>query len=178
MKTIRSRIIAAMLAAVALCLSACTFGGDDEPDYDATTLAVGTTAPVFTMYTDEYPDGISLAQLRGGYVLVEFWRSGCRDCQAVTERMKELYDTYAPQGITFVGVSFDTDVDAWRTYVEDNGLDWMQHYEQKSASESAVAAAYNIRWVPTFYLIDPEGNVAFATISIEKMADELRVKSE
>lgn len=161
------------MATVTLCLAACTFGSDDDTDYDATTLAVGTTAPVFTIITDEEPGGISLAQLRGGYVLLEFWRSGCRDCQAVTGRMKELHEAYAPQGVTFVGVSLDTDVEAWRTYVEDNGLNWMQHCERKTAAESAVATAYNIRWVPTFYLIDPEGKVAFATVDIEKMADEL-----
>ena len=73
MKNIKSRIMAAMLAAVSLCLAACTFGGDDETDYDSTMLAAGTVAPVFTMFTDEEPDGISLAQLRGGYVLIEFW---------------------------------------------------------------------------------------------------------
>ena len=174
MKNIKSRIMAAMLAAVSLCLAACTFGGDDETDYDSTMLAAGTVAPVFTMFTDEEPDGISLAQLRGGYVLIEFWRSGCRDCQAVTGRMKELHETYAPQGVTFVGVSFDTNVDDWRKYVEDNGLNWMQHCEQKAVSESTVGSAYNIRWVPTFYLIDPEGKVEFATIDIEKMAEKLK----
>ena len=162
-----------MLAALTVCLTACTFGGDDDTDYDKTMLAAGTTAPVFTMTTDEYPDGISLARLRGGYVLIEFWRSGCRDCQAATGRMKELHAAYAPLGVTFVGVSFDTDVEAWRAYVEENGLDWMQHCERKSGSESTVAAAYNIKWVPTFYLIDPEGKVCFATVDIEKMAKQL-----
>ncbi len=173
MKTIKKSAITAIFSVAVLCLAACTFGGDDDTDYDKSLLAAGSTAPVFTMTTDEYPDGISLAALRGGYVLIEFWRSGCKDCQAATGRMKELHAAYAPLGVTFVGVSFDTDVDAWRTYIENNGLDWMQHCERKSGSESTVGAAYNIKWVPTFYLIDPEGKVDFATVYIEKMAERL-----
>ena len=64
--------------------SACTVGGDDDPDYNERLLQRGEVAPDFTIITDEYPDGIALAGLRGSYVLIEFWRSTCGDCRDVT----------------------------------------------------------------------------------------------
>lgn len=75
--------------------SACTVGGDDDPDYNERLLQRGEVAPDFTIITDEYPDGIALAGLRGSYVLIEFWRSTCGDCRDVTPDMKRIYGTYA-----------------------------------------------------------------------------------
>ena len=67
-------------------LSACTIGGEDDTDYGERLLQAGEVAPDFTIITDEYPDGIALAGLRGSYVLIEFWRSTCGDCRDVTPR--------------------------------------------------------------------------------------------
>ena len=153
--------------------SACTVGGDDDPDYNERLLQRGEVAPDFTIITDEYPDGIALAGLRGSYVLIEFWRSTCGDCRDVTPDMKRIYGTYAPRGLVVVGVSFDQNEDEWRAYIEENGLGWMQHREQRTASESPVGTAYHISWTPTFYLIDPQGRIDLATIYIDDVDKRL-----
>ena len=154
-------------------LSACTFGGDDDPNYNERLLQSGEVAPDFTAYTDEYPDGIALADLRGSYVLIEFWRSTCGDCHDVMPDMKRIYDTYAPRGLVVLGVSFDQNEDEWRTYIEDNGLEWMQHREQATASESPVGTAYHISWTPTFYLVNPQGRIDLATIYVDDVEKRL-----
>ena len=162
-------------------LSACTVGGDGDEDYGKRLLQKGEVAPDFTIITDEYPDGIALAGLRGSYVLIEFWRSTCGDCRDVTPDMKRIYGTYAPRGLVVVGVSFDQNEDEWRAYIEENGLGWMQHREQRTASESPVGTAYHISWTPTFYLIDPQGRIDLATIyidDVEKRLEETEGLSE
>lgn len=155
-------------------LAACTFGGDNESEYGKGLLEPGTPAPDIMLVTDEYPDGLRLSSMRGGYVLLEFWASWCPDCRRETQAMKDIYATFAPLGLTLVGISFDEDEDEWRTYIAGNGLDWMQHREMVAWSESAVSAAYNIRWIPTLYLVDPQGNVRFATVNVSEMADSLQ----
>ena len=142
-------------------------GGEDDTDYGERLLQAGEVAPDFTIITDEYPDGIALAGLRGNYVLIEFWRSTCGDCRDVTPDMKRIYSTYAPRGLVVLGVSFDQNEDEWRAYIEENGLGWMQHREQTTASESPVGTAYHIDWTPTFYLIDPQGRIDLATIYVD-----------
>lgn len=170
MKTILS------LAALLACLASCTIGGGEDDEYGKGLLETGTTAPDFTVYTDEYPDGTTLSSLRGGYVLIEFWASWCPDCQKATPVIKDINDTFAPKGLTLLGVSFDEDAAQWQAYIADNGLDWMQHRETLPWSESPVAATYNVRWIPTLYLIDPEGRVDFATVNAEEMADTIAAR--
>lgn len=154
-------------------LSACTIGGEDDTDYGERLLQAGEVAPDFTIITDEYPDGIALAGLRGSYVLIEFWRSTCGDCRDVTPDMKRIYSTYAPRGLVVLGVSFDQNEDEWRAYIEENDLQWMQHREQTTASESPVGTAYHIDWTPTFYLIDPQGRIDLATIYVDDVEKRL-----
>lgn len=158
---------------IALLLSSCTLGGDDDTDYNKTLLEAGTAAPDFTFFTDDNPDGQTLASLRGSYVLIEFWRSTCSDCRDATPSMKRIHSTYGPRGLVILGVSFDTDEDQWRTYIEKNGLLWMQHRELVPASRSTVASAYNIKWTPTFYLIDPQGRIDFANVYVEEIEKRL-----
>ena len=112
-----------------LCMASCTVGGDDDNEYGKGMLEEGTIAPDFMIYTDSRPEGFALSSLRGQYVLIEFWASWCPDCQKETENMKQMYATYAPQGVVFVGVSFDTDRDQWQQYISENALSWIQFSE-------------------------------------------------
>lgn len=156
-----------------LCMASCTVGGDDDNEYGKGMLEEGTIAPDFMIYTDSRPEGFALSSLRGQYVLIEFWASWCPDCQKETENMKQMYATYAPQGVVFVGVSFDTDRDQWQQYIIENGLSWIQFSELKPWKESSISTAYNVRWIPTLYLIDKDGRVVLGTVSVAEMSSRL-----
>lgn len=158
----------------------------DAPDADATyaaaLLAPGTPAPDFTLAT---PDGamVSLADLRGQYVVIDFWASWCPDCRKDLPAVKSLYERHASQGVAFVGVSFDTEKEKWTRCIEENGLAWTQvsplqkwktkHEDGTQEVLIPVAEDYRVEWIPTMYLIDPEGRVALATVMVEKMARAL-----
>ncbi len=165
----KTLLICMMLLSVMACVS------EESEDYVAPTLMeAGTEAPDFLIKTADQPEGFLLSSLRGKYVFVEFWASWCPDCRKVTETMKNLYATYASDNLVFVGVSFDRTADAWNTYVSEQGLDWIQHWEQDGMRKSAVATAYNIKWIPTFYLLDPEGKVVKGAIEISEMEQALQ----
>ncbi len=164
--------IAAFITAL-LCLTSCTTGGDDDNVYGKGMLEEGTPAPDFMIYTDSRPEGFALSSLRGQYVLIEFWASWCPDCQKETENMKKMYATYAPRGVVFVGVSFDTDRDEWQQYISENGMNWIQFSELKPWKESSISTAYNVRWIPTLYLIDKDGRVVLGTVNVSEMNSRL-----
>ncbi len=166
------RKIIAVLALLP-CLASCVIDGDSEDYYGTGLLEEGTTAPDFIIRTDDYPDGFALSSLQGKNVVLEFWASWCPDCQEATPDMLDLYNTFASADTLFVGFSFDTDEDDWRAYINNNGMNWIQCREQTSWKESEVAAAYNVQWIPTLYLIDKEGKVAFATVDISEMREKL-----
>lgn len=160
----------------AMCLASCAIGADGEGEYGSGLLERGTPAPDFAISTGGNHGGLRLSSLRGGYVLIEFWASWCPDCRSAMPEMKDIYAAYSPEGLAVVGVSFDDDVDEWLGYIDSNGLGWMQHMEEKPWRESTVAAEYNIRRIPTFYLIAPDGSVDFATVDVGEMRDTLAMR--
>ena len=160
-------------AALALCIISCTIDGHGTSEYGKGLLEKGTAAPDITLLTAERPDGIRLSELRGGYVLIEFWASWCPDCRKDIPAMKELYAKYG-RNIKFVSVSFDEKKDAWTGCVSANGMEWLQLSELKKWKETSVSKLYNVKWIPAMYLIDRQGRVVMSTVMVEKLAAKLK----
>lgn len=165
--TVMKKIL--LMAMALLCLNSCVIGAEETQDtgqYDSQLLQRGETAPDFTITNADHPEGISLSAFRGQYVVLEFWASWCPDCRRETPTMVDLYETYAPRGVQFVGVSFDTDSATWQNYVRQNGMDWIQYSELKKwKNGTTLDGPYKVNWIPTVYLIDPEGKIAAGSIS-------------
>lgn len=169
MKALKLMLAAAMMSG----FMACSSGDDADLDEESSFLAVGTAAPDFTLVTDDEHNGKRLSSFRGSYVVMEFWRSTCPDCRGVTQTVKALYGSYSPKGVAFIGVSVDTDVGKWRSYIDDNGLEWIQFHDSNYDSADALKNYYAVSWVPTFYLIDKEGMVLYATCYVERLGAAL-----
>ena len=151
-----------------------------EPDFDskyATELVkAGTHAPDFKMKTIDGKT-FKLSQLKGKTVVLDFWASWCPDCRKDAPEVVRMYKEYAPQGIEFVGVSMDTDVEAWRKACEQFGITYTQVSELKKFKETDIAKAYGVKWIPSMVVIDKEGKVALSTVltyKVDKYLKELR----
>ena len=86
--------------------------------------------------------------------------------------VKQIQEKYGKR-IKVIGVSFDTDKEKMTKYLEANDYTWMQYSEFKKWKETKISKEYHISWIPTSYLIDPDGKVAFATIKTEEMMQQL-----
>ena len=171
-----------LLWSVALLLSA-TIGRAQfapEPDFDskyATELVkAGVQAPDFKMKTIDGKT-FKLSQLKGKTVVLDFWASWCPDCRKDAPEVVRMYKEYAPQGIEFVGVSMDTDVEAWRKACEQFGITYTQVSELKIFKETDIAKAYGVKWIPSMVVVDKEGKVALSTVltyKVDKYLKELR----
>jgi thiol-disulfide isomerase/thioredoxin len=128
--------------------------GDGLPSFEATRL-------------DGQP--FSLQALRGRYVLLDFWGSWCAPCRRQNPELVALYRQYGQsrftdaQGFTIVSIGIEEDQDRWRRAIERDGLAWPDHILDLSSSlrffNSPLAKRYNIRQVPTTYLLGPKGNI-------------------
>ena len=174
--TVMKKIL--LMAMALLCLNSCVIGAEETQDtgqYDSQLLQRGETAPDFTITNADHPEGISLSAFRGQYVVLEFWASWCPDCRRQTKDVARLHKEYAPLGVEFVGVSFDTDSAAWQRYVKANAMEWTQSCELKKWKRGTTTdRPYRVDWIPAFYLIDPQGKVAAASVDLAKVEAALK----
>ena len=116
----------------------------------------------------------SLSDLKGKYVLINFWASWCPDCRRETPALQRLWQKYGEKGLQIAGISYDTNREAWQKYIADNKMVWWQYSElKKGKKETQSDRLYHINWIPTLYLIAPDGRVALATVMMDKVEAEL-----
>ena len=128
--------------------------------YDKLTkLAVGAPSPVFTNYENANGGTNSLSDFKGKLVYVDVWATWCRPCLAEIPALKALHDKFkANKNIEFVSISVDDDKEAWKKAVKDKQLKGVQLIADK-AFESQFIQDYGINQIPTFLLIDKDGNI-------------------
>ena len=80
--------------------------------------------------------------------------------------------------MAFVGVSFDTDKEKWESYINENGLGWTHVSPLAKWKETQVSQDYKVNWIPSMYMINPEGEVVFGTVMIDKISKELEAISK
>ncbi|EHQ28066.1 TlpA disulfide reductase family protein [Mucilaginibacter paludis] len=119
--------------------------------------SLGKTAPLFTM-NNVSGKPVSLADLKGKVVLIDFWASWCEPCRAESPNLKTQYKLYKDKGFEIISVSVDTDKKRWLAAIEEDGLPWLQVSDLKG-SNNAAARVYGVNGVPAFFLIDREGKI-------------------
>ncbi|WP_179413512.1 redoxin family protein [Mucilaginibacter sp. E4BP6] len=123
----------------------------------AHAIGVGDPAPLFTLNnTNGKP--ISLADLKGKIVLIDFWASWCEPCRAESPNLKIQYKLYKDKGFEIISVSVDNDRKSWLKAISDDALPWIQVSDLKAFKSEAVRS-YGIGGVPSFFLIDRDGKI-------------------
>ena len=88
-------------------------------------VAPGNFAPDFTLET---PDGgyITLSDLKGKIVILDFWASWCQPCRASFPEMKVFHENYRGMGVEIIGISTDQSRTQWLNALEKDQLPWPQ----------------------------------------------------
>ena len=152
------------------------FGPQQDLDakYATTLVQPGTVAPDFKMKT---PDGkkFSFAKFaKGKTVVIDFWASWCPDCRKDAPEVVRLYKEYSQKGIAFLGVSMDTDVEAWQRAIAQYGMDYPQVSELKKFWETDIAQTYGVKWIPSMVVVGPDGKVVLSTVLTYKVDKYLK----
>lgn len=162
----------ALLLCFATGLKAQTQEEDLDPQYAADLIAKGQSVPDFSL-KDIDGNTVRLSDFRGKTVLLLFWASWCPDCRAEIPQIKAMHTLSNPDKVAFVSVSFDRDIDTWKQFVPENDLPGVQLFDPEGMKESKIGEAYHIKWIPSMYVIDPQGKVIIGTVMAGKAASTL-----
>ena len=119
-------------------------------------------APDFA-FTSSEGEHITLEDLRGKVVLLDFWGTWCPPCVESVPELRNLYKRYSKSGtFMIIGISSDNDEQEWREFTVKNKMVWPQYRDENHQ----ILRAYGIHAFPTYILIDHEGIVRFSSIGL------------
>jgi thiol-disulfide isomerase/thioredoxin len=91
-------------------------------------------------------------------VYLDFWASWCGPCMREMPYFRELKERLADQeDLVYLYISIDTDEQAWRNSVERNQITGV--HLNTPGRERGVPAMYNVKWIPSFFIIGRDGNI-------------------
>lgn len=114
-----------------------------------------------------------LSELRGRWVLIDFWASWCRPCRMENPNVVRLYQEYHPKGFEIFGVSLDQQREAWLRAIEQDRLTWI-HVSDLKGWQNAAAQLYRVNGIPYTVLIDPEGRIVAKGLRGPALEEKLR----
>ena len=159
-------VLAAGLLAVAVC-------GPANADEQAVAALLkplhlvgyraGTRPPQFSGVTSDARP-LSLADLHGKVVVVNFWASWCSECRPEMPALERLHREFAPRGLAIIGINAREGAEAIRRYAKELGLTFPLVLDP----DGKINALYGVVALPATFVIGRDGRaVAFVVGSRE-----------
>ena len=139
----------------------------------APKIEAGTLVEDFMAKTSTGED-FTFSSLKGNYVVLDFWASWCPDCREEIPAVRELVGEFEPEGVKFVSFSVDDSAEAWQGAVAEENMEWLQVSNLIKWKENPVAEQFGMSWIPTMFLIDPEGKVVCFALTAASMRSKLQ----
>jgi cytochrome c biogenesis protein CcmG/thiol:disulfide interchange protein DsbE len=136
---------------------------------------IGNPAPDFNAALAGAHGTISLRQLRGKVVLLDFWGTFCTPCKSSFPRLQELNARYAGAGLQIVGISEDEAEDKGKitTFASTYGAKFAIGWDE----DRSISQRYQPETMPSSFLIDRKGIVRFMHVGY-RAGDEVQLEKE
>ena len=142
----------------------------NQPQAHRTTFNIGDKVPDIVLKNTQ-GQSKSLSELKGNYVLLDFWAAWCSPCRAESPNLVDNYKKYNKKGFDIFQVSLDKDPSAWIEAIEKDGLKGWTHVRD---AQSVNASAYGIVSIPTNFLIDKDGKIVAMNLRGPQLAAKLQ----
>jgi peroxiredoxin len=117
-------------------------------------LARSRMAPPFAVTTLD-GQNLSLDDLRGKVVLVDFWATWCAPCRQALPHMRDIARKFQGQALIVLSVSVDTDENQWKDFVAKNEMTWPQYFD--GGFSGRIARMFDVEAIPHTFTIDADG---------------------
>jgi peroxiredoxin len=121
----------------------------EEPE-----MARARMAPAFAI-TATNGQRVSLDELRGKVVLIDFWATWCGPCREAMPHIRQITRKFEGQPLVVLSVSLDEDEQKWKEFVAKNEMNWPQYFD--GGFKGPVANLFNIHEIPQTFTIDSDG---------------------
>jgi peroxiredoxin len=135
--------------------------GDDDPDRERALryiaepeLARARMAPAFAVTTTD-GQRISMDDLTGKVVLIDFWATWCGPCREALPHMREIVKKFQGQPLVVLSVSLDGDEHKWSEFVAKNEMTWPQYRD--GGFTGPIAKMFGVEAIPHTFTIDADG---------------------
>lgn len=164
MKNTRTLIIIGVLAIVAYVFY----------QYRQPRFASGEVAPDFEVSLLS-GERARLSDLKGKYVLLQFWGSWCGPCRKENPELVKIYQEFHDKGFEIFSIGIEQNPNSWKSAIKKDGLVWPHHAMESAEFNGNQAVQYNIKSIPATFLINPEGQIMGVNLKpvyIERMLKE------
>jgi len=117
-------------------------------------LARARMAPPFAITTTN-GQRVSMDDLAGKVVLLDFWATWCGPCREALPHMREIAKKFQGEPLVVLSVSLDTDERAWKAFVAKNEMTWLQYRDD--GFMGPMAKGFGVREIPHTFTIDADG---------------------
>src|SRR5579864_9155774 len=111
-------------------------------------------APPFAVTTID-GQRISMDDLQGKVVLLDFWATWCGPCREALPHMQKVAKKFQGQPLVILSVSLDKDEKAWREFITKNEMTWPQYRD--GSFEGPIARKFSVDAIPHTFTIDADG---------------------
>ncbi len=98
---------------------------------------------------------LSLSDLKGKKVFLNFWATWCPPCKAEMPEIEKLYQETKDSDLVIVAVEIGEPLDTVKPFIDKNKY----NFKVLLDPDQSVATKYNITSIPTSYFIDTDGNI-------------------
>lgn len=121
-------------------------------------LPVGEMAPNIVLQNPQ-GDTIQLKDLKGKYVLLDFWASWCQPCRQNNPHLVQIFEKYHFQGLEIFSVSLDDTKERWMNAIKVDKLKWQYHGCDFQKWNGKAVNMYKVASIPAVFLMDKNGKI-------------------
>ena len=122
----------------------------------ASAAATRAPAPDFTL-TNQDGQTVSLSDLRGQVVMINFWATWCGPCRKEMPLLDAIYQRYNRLGFTLLGINVEEDPSGADKYLAETPVSFPILFDRSNS----VSKLYDVNAMPSTVIVDREGNVRF-----------------
>lgn len=137
--------------------------------YFLSDIIAGDSPPDFE-YVDLSGEKHFLSEHAGQNVILHFWGSWCGPCRKENKDLVRIMRE-ADSDLKIISIGIEKDKNRWETAIRVDSLFWKDQYSDIDYFNSPIAKAYDVKSIPSIFLINENGSIELVNPTIKQIED-------